>query len=124
MALNYQPSGIAWDFEEGMTMELAIEKIETDELDAAQVDAMIVELQGETPLSQLSTADARKVFNRMQALGYLIGKAVWCRTVGLICCWLRGGGRRRQLAMQRWLLHSLPALWPAGQSGQCLTGPI
>jgi len=57
-------------------MELAIEKIETDELDAAQVDAMILALQADTPLSQLSTAGARIVFDRMKALGYLIGKAI------------------------------------------------
>jgi hypothetical protein len=63
----------------GTTMGLPEEKFEDFEaftLDDAQLDAMIVGLQSDTPLAQLSHSDARKVFDRMEELGYLVGKEV------------------------------------------------
>jgi hypothetical protein len=43
-------------------------------IDEAMADAMITQLQADTPLSQLSHADARRVFDRMVELGYLIAR--------------------------------------------------
>lgn len=43
-------------------------------LDEALVDEMIAKLQADTPLLQLSPDDARKVFDRMVELGYIIAR--------------------------------------------------
>jgi hypothetical protein len=59
-----------------MTMGLPEELFEATTLDEDQVDAMIVELQADTPLAQLSHSDVRKVFDRMVERGYLIAKEV------------------------------------------------
>jgi hypothetical protein len=43
-------------------------------IDEARADSMIIESQAGTPVPQLSHADARKVFDRLVELGYLIAR--------------------------------------------------
>lgn len=43
-------------------------------LNEAMADEMITKLQADTPLSWLSHADARKVFDRMIELSYIIAR--------------------------------------------------
>ena len=52
------------------------QRFEAITLSEEEVNALIVELQTGTPLSQFSHSDARKVFDRMAERGYVIAREV------------------------------------------------